>query len=165
MTEQRNSTLRRLKASLSYMTQDNFMTHLKLFLWFRNALLSDKTDSSILKTMRVFYTKLQNCALLRGLIFGPKLTFLLFIPIIYLDIAFTCTKRIFKVVDSFYCLCFIWLQTYYNCVIYLHRKPHLVMCQANIVVWLFVVWSRMCTSDIQYVYMHISYGERLHSKR
>ena len=45
MAELRNSAVRRLKAMLSYMNQDNFMSHLKLDLWFRNTILYLKNPS------------------------------------------------------------------------------------------------------------------------
>ena len=38
VAEQRNSTLNRLKSSLSYMHESNFFSHLKTFLAFRNAI-------------------------------------------------------------------------------------------------------------------------------
>ena len=34
--EQSNSTLKRIKPSLSYMNAGNFMNHMQLYLWFRN---------------------------------------------------------------------------------------------------------------------------------
>ena len=36
VVEQANSTLKRIKSSLSYMNPDNFMSHCKLFLWYNN---------------------------------------------------------------------------------------------------------------------------------
>ena len=36
VVEQANAALKRIKPSLSYMTSQNFLKHLKLFLWNRN---------------------------------------------------------------------------------------------------------------------------------
>jgi hypothetical protein len=36
VVEQANAALKRIKPSLSYMTPQNFLNHLKLFLWNRN---------------------------------------------------------------------------------------------------------------------------------
>ena len=36
INEQRNSSLKKLKSQLSYMTKDNFISHCKLFFWHRN---------------------------------------------------------------------------------------------------------------------------------
>lgn len=36
VVEQANAAVKRIKASLSYMTAENFLQHLKLFLWYRN---------------------------------------------------------------------------------------------------------------------------------
>lgn len=38
VAEQRNSTLKRLKAMLSYMSMSHFMDHCRLFVWGRNML-------------------------------------------------------------------------------------------------------------------------------
>ena len=45
MAEMRNAAVKRLKAMLSHMNQDSFMSHLKLDLWFRNAILYLKKPS------------------------------------------------------------------------------------------------------------------------
>ena len=36
VNEQKNSTLKVLKSQLSYMTEDNFLKHCKIFMWQRN---------------------------------------------------------------------------------------------------------------------------------
>ena len=36
VVEQANSIIKRIKGPLAYMTAENFMNHLKLFLWYRN---------------------------------------------------------------------------------------------------------------------------------
>ena len=38
VAEQRNATLKKLRSMLSYMSLDNFTSHLKIFLWFRSML-------------------------------------------------------------------------------------------------------------------------------
>ena len=43
--EQRNSSLKRIKASLSYMNEKNFMRHTKLFLYFHNQRLVEKISN------------------------------------------------------------------------------------------------------------------------
>uniref|UniRef100_A0A8W8MSK9 Uncharacterized protein n=2 Tax=Magallana TaxID=2171616 RepID=A0A8W8MSK9_MAGGI len=42
MVEQNNSKLRKLKSQLSYMNHQNFMSHLKFFLWHCNKRVLDK---------------------------------------------------------------------------------------------------------------------------
>ena len=60
--ELRISAVRRLKAMLSYMIQDNFMPHLKLYRCFRNALLkgnqADEYNRVLNKRVAPMYTKL-----------------------------------------------------------------------------------------------------------
>ena len=57
--EQRNSTLRRLKAMLSYMSQQNFVAHLALFIWFRNIVLtkSERESNHIVNQIFGLFTK------------------------------------------------------------------------------------------------------------
>ena len=59
IAEQRNSTLRRLKAMLSYMSQKNFIDHLSLFIWFRNVVLSrsERENNQIVNKIFGLFTK------------------------------------------------------------------------------------------------------------
>ena len=43
--EQANSCLKSLKGSLSYMNEKNFMTHCKIFIWYRNSLRRKQLES------------------------------------------------------------------------------------------------------------------------
>ena len=43
--EQTNSCLKSLKGSLSYMNEKNFMTHCKIFIWYRNSLRRKQLES------------------------------------------------------------------------------------------------------------------------
>lgn len=46
VNEQQNSTLKKLRSQLSYMGQDSFMAHCKLFFWYRNRLAAKKMSQA-----------------------------------------------------------------------------------------------------------------------
>jgi hypothetical protein len=47
VAEQRNATLKKLKSMLSYMNKENFVNHLKIFLWFRSMISLIKIEKNI----------------------------------------------------------------------------------------------------------------------